>query len=345
MPPKKKTNRNGVSKTNGQAQTTRLTTSARPAPISIVSSNQRPNQQNVTKLSGSDFITALTVQPNPRSTESRILASFPISPSAYPGTRLSSLSNLWERFRFTQATLRYVPAVPMTLACQLIVYIDTDPLDDPLNIKGEAELIRQATAQAKSQQFNFNTPKNISLVMRKDDQMYYTGIDKQNLRFSQQGTAYIIQITECVNFNGETIPKAITAGSIYLDWNVCLSTPQINPSALTCPPEEEDTKNLFQANTIYSPLFTLNPNSTYIFVLDVSFFEVNPAVDNAIVWTSDRAITDDEIRFEANSLGVDVSGVVVATTGNDGKVQLNASANISIDLTGTINVTAYRLTC
>ena len=192
--------------------------------------NWRPVINSVQTMSGSDFFSTVEVQPNVSGT-GRIIAKVPISPSQYPGTRLTQLSNLWEFFKFTKFHLRWVPAVPTTLACQFVLYIDLDPSDDPTIISNEDALIRQAVAQTGAQQWNFHVPKTIPLAMRNDRQYYFTGIDKQNVRFSQQGAAYLIQITNPINFNGENIVSTLQAGSLFIDWTVQFSTPQLNPSA------------------------------------------------------------------------------------------------------------------
>jgi hypothetical protein len=162
----------------------------------------------------------------------KIIASFPISPSAYPGTRLTQLSNLWEFFKFDKFHVRWVPAVPTTLACQFVFYVDLDPSDDPTVILDEASLIRQAVAQTGAQQWNFHVPKRIPMAMRSDRQFYFTGLDKQNVRFSQQGKGYLIQITNPINFNGENLVDDIQAGSLFIDWTVAFNTPQINPEPI-----------------------------------------------------------------------------------------------------------------
>jgi hypothetical protein len=192
--------------------------------------NSRPIQNKLTTLSGSDFLTTIEVTPNPSVSE-RILKVLPISPSAFPGTRLTQMSQLWEFFKFTKFHVRYVPAVPTTLACQLVLYLDLDPTDDPTIITDPDSLIRQAVAQTGSQQWNFHTPKVIPLAMRSDRQFYFTGLDKQNVRFSQQGVAYLVQVTSPINFNGEPIQSKLEAGSLFIDWTVQFNIPQINPSA------------------------------------------------------------------------------------------------------------------
>jgi hypothetical protein len=92
-------------------------------------------------------------------------------------------------------------------------------------------LIRQAVAQTGAQQWNFNTSRTIPLASRRDDQFYYTGNDKQNLRFSRQGTGYLIQVTDPVAFDGTDIASDLVAGTLYIDWDCTFQTPQIEPAA------------------------------------------------------------------------------------------------------------------
>lgn len=194
---------------------------------------RRPNINTKFVERGSDFLGPLTVKAgsNISGAADRILLGKSISPSAFPGTRLTQLAPLWERYRFRRFKLRWVPAVPKTVACQLIVYQDTDPRDDPSIIPDADALIRQATAQTGSQQFNFICPMTIELAQRSDDQLYYTGPDKQNERFTRQGNFYVIQVTDPLNFNGEPLTEDFMAGSLYVDWECMFQVAQINPSA------------------------------------------------------------------------------------------------------------------
>ena len=196
-----------------------------------VNGNYRPMNNRVATFRGSDFLQTITVLPAPSQLE-RILAVLNISPSAFPGTRLTQLSQLYERYRFTSFRIRYVPAVPTTVACQLLLYLDTDPSDDPDVAPSVEALIRQGTAHTGSQQWNFNAPKNIMLPMRSDKQLYYTGDIKLNPRFSLQAKAFLIQVTNPVDFSGNPTAGEIVAGSLYIDWAVNMEQPQINPAAL-----------------------------------------------------------------------------------------------------------------
>ena len=215
---------------NGGAKTNTLGRVPRVFGAAYTTENRRPVNNNTVTLSGSDFITKIRVGPKTASTD-RIIATFPVTPSGYPGTRITQLSQLYERYRLMKFTARYVPAVPVTLACQLCLYIDLDPNDDPSSITDFDNLVRQAVAQTGAQQWNFITPKSIPIAMRKDDQLYYTGEDILNPRFTQQGTAYLIQITNPVNSTGEELTSSIEAGSIFIDWTCQFQTPQINPES------------------------------------------------------------------------------------------------------------------
>jgi hypothetical protein len=238
--------------------------SATALSYSAASSNVRPIQNGITKLSGSDFLQVATVRSGV-SGAGKIIASFPVSPSAYPGTRLTQLANLWEFFKFDKFHVRWVPAVPTTLACQFVFYVDLDPSDDPTVITDESALIRQAVAQTGAQQWNFHVPKRIPMAMRSDRQFYFTGADKQNARFSQQGKGYLIQITNPINFNGELLAGDLQAGSLFIDWTVSFNTPQINPE-----PVVSATTTLLPfapSDTVPVPLVPNPPNGTTQYVL------------------------------------------------------------------------------
>jgi hypothetical protein len=178
-------------------------------------------------LVGSDLIASVVTVVDPTAGATSILTKIPITPSAYPGTRLTALSNLWERYRFRKFNLRFVSAMPLTVGCQLVVYLDTDPTDDPSGLPFE-QIMRQATAQTGSQQFNFNRDKVVQLAQRIDNQFYYTGIDKENIRFTQQGTFYVLQISTVNDINGVPASTPLVCGNLYIDWEIEMQIPQIN---------------------------------------------------------------------------------------------------------------------
>ena len=79
--------------------------------------------------------------------------------------------------------------------------------------------------------------------MRADDQLYYTGVDRQNERFSRQGTLYVVQVTDPVGFDGSEV-DSIVAGSLYVDWQVEFQIPQIEPESQGSLPTFADRKSV-----------------------------------------------------------------------------------------------------
>lgn len=211
---------------NGNRVTNRMTPSVG---LMNVNSNYREMNNRTPVLKGSDLVTTVVAKPSTSivNPSDSILVNFTASPTSYPGTRLFQLSQLWERYRFISLRYRFVPAVPNTLACQFVMYVDTDPNDDPSAITDRDALIRQALAHTGAQQWNFNLPKNVMLPIRADNQLYYTGITSANERFSAMGRVFLLQITDPVNFNGALLTEPVIAGSLFVDWHIMFQTPQI----------------------------------------------------------------------------------------------------------------------
>jgi hypothetical protein len=224
---------------------------------------------------------------------------------------------------------RYVPAVPNTVACQFVMYIDTDPLDDPSSIADDDQIVRQAVSQAGSNQFNFNTTKVVPLIVRADNQYYYTGVDKQNLRFSLQGILYIIQVTDLINFNGELIPNDLACGSLFLDWVVSFSIPQINPTSLNSlrvvepvnfvKPEADNVPEIQtiadlapSTNYILTPAFFQQDFSTEPGVYSLTATPVDGEGSIRITIDPTSTTSTGSIRVKTDNLGTFALSVVVA---------------------------------
>ena len=118
----KKQNGKGGKAKNGNGTTQGSAMVKTSAPIQNLPAFKRSGVVGQTHLSGRDFVQRITVKANSEivNPSDRILLRQPISATSFPGTRLSALSQLWERYRWTQAVLEYVPAVPNTLAAQLV---------------------------------------------------------------------------------------------------------------------------------------------------------------------------------------------------------------------------------
>jgi len=343
---KTRKNGNGNGKRNGNRRS-RITTRQNIQTGSNGLSNQgaihRPMIARKFVEAGSDFLGPLTVRSSPNNTADRILLSNSISPSAFPGTRLTQMSNLWERYRFRKFRLRWVPAVPKTIACQLIVYQDTDPLDDPTIIPDADALVRQATAQAGSQQFNFINPMSIDLARRSDDQLYYTGADKQNERFNRQGNFYVIQVTDPLNFNGEAITSDIMAGSLYVDWVCEFQIAQINPTAVLTnnPPDQFSSPRITTARPIPigSPaavLGTVTTNGPSFLYLSGLKITRDPTVDSLTSVLVNDVQTNTVFKGLANSTGADTTPVSLPA----GTYDISITSTIGQNVLNTYTVSA-----
>jgi hypothetical protein len=112
-------------------------------PLMRTTANYRPMNNKVHQMSGSDFLSTVTVVPNITDPDDRILSVISVSPSLFTGTRLAVMSQLFERYRFVSFRVRYVPAVPTTLGCQLLSYLDTDPLTLQLSLMEISFFVRR----------------------------------------------------------------------------------------------------------------------------------------------------------------------------------------------------------
>ena len=325
------------------------------APLQNLPAFKRSGQNGQSHLTGRDFVQKLTVKAKADivTASDRILLRQPISASSFAGTRLSALSQLWERYRWTQAVMEYVPAVPNTLAAQLIAYIDTDPNDDPNVVVDADELLRQAVAQAGSRQWNFNTRMDVPLIIRKDDQLYYTGEDKQNPRFSQQGVLYILQVTDLINFNGELIASSLESGAIYIRWGCMFSMQQINPS-FSYPSPPPATAELVKVgeygflNTTTVTVTGLEPEKQYVVVpqkMQLGTSEPVPTGASALALLTVDAVGYPTVQIASANLdttytsgstgdlitegGIDTNVDVVIRAGTDGVLTATRSETIS----------------
>jgi hypothetical protein len=183
--------------------------------------------------------------------------------------------------------------VPTTLACQFAAYIDLDPLDDASIIQDPDSLVRQAVAQTGGQQWNFIAPHIIPLAKRADDQFYYTGETKNNERFTLQGKAYIIQVTDVLDINGVPVDtEELKCGSLFIDWTCQFNTAQINPESVSSlgPTTVEtptsiqslrrkDGKPSTQALDGAIDFAGLKPNARYIVSYGLAFASGNPEIE------------------------------------------------------------------
>ena len=69
------------------------------APVAYSAENRRQMNNRVVCLRGSDFLGTVTAKGVRTTAQDALLATFPVTPSGYPGTRVTQLSQLYERYR------------------------------------------------------------------------------------------------------------------------------------------------------------------------------------------------------------------------------------------------------
>lgn len=351
--PKPKANGKAKKNGNGNGQTRNsqpVTVSTMQRAIANSTQNARPAMTMPCTVSGTDFLAKLVVTTAPITTAARIIYSASISPSFFQGTRLTTFSNLYERYLFNKFQVRYVPAVPTTLACQLLAYIDTDPTDDPTSIADADALFRQAVAQSGSRQWNFISGQSIPLVIKRDKTLYYTGATRVAERLNLQGKVYILQITNPIAFDGAPIDSpTLEAGSLFMDWNVTFSTPQINPEAAqyvslgdvySLPAPALTKATGLMAFDGYLSFVDLEPNSTYIISprirVDPTGF---PTVNSILAFTAapprfrlgDNLDTSIQTRINLGIAGCSVSqgGTMFVRTSEEGVANIAFDNNVT----------------
>lgn len=303
--PKQKKQQTGKGTVKQQPRTTRLVANSSVASARNNVSVGRPISDQITRIRGKDYLRKLTLKAAPTTAADRILATFPITPSGYAGTRVTQLSPLWERYRFDAAFARFVTSLPTSVSCQLCMYIDTDPSDDPLIITDVEALVRQAVSAAGSRVWNASVSQSVPLVVRRDGQLYYTGNTKENVRLTQSGVGYIIQVTNPLNALGAPLEADLEAGSLYLDWDVTFSTPQIEPAAVVAAPR--DPKIEVVSNTIETPTTDWSLAATvadgelcFVAPYEMHSYAVAATADIHIELRITRSTGDEDIVYATN---------------------------------------------
>jgi hypothetical protein len=236
--------------------------------------------------------------------------------------------------------------------------MDTDPNDDPSQIIDTNSMIRLATSHAGSQQWNFNSPKTMEFARRGDDQMYYTGLERENKRFSQQGTGYLLQVTDPLDFNGAALATAIDAGSLYIDWTCEFETPQIEPEVaqpriMSPAPVVLNvlTSSLMTPNTV--PIGGFIPDATYVLTMRIRLPTTGTvggfANTDLIVRSGVYENSNNELRIEqATQYGIGQTSsnpqiIVLSVADKNGQITIQNTSNIISTDWAVMEILGYRI--
>jgi hypothetical protein len=150
-------------------------------------------------------------------------------PDAFPGTRLTQLAPLWERYCVRLWKFSYFPAVSAILPGQLVAYPEYDPLD---LLSGTPDArIRQAFAAMDSVVFNVYDEASVAFTRVDPYTDLYTDFREDDVRLSSIGRFVLM------NSVALSVAEAgISLGSIMMTYDIDFYIPQIGIPSVLSPP-------------------------------------------------------------------------------------------------------------
>lgn len=168
-------------------------------------------------ISGEDFVHTLELNPTPNSRNFAGAVLFPqyVNPWRIPGSRLTQFANLFQRFKFKRFTIRYIPAVPATVAGQIIMCTDTDATWAPVG--DTQDVVRMMMAHKDRIMFHvFDNARACIPGTSKPE--YMCDAQGQDIRVNNQGVFWAVLVTPVIKQDGGDWTNAV--GSFVLDWEI-----------------------------------------------------------------------------------------------------------------------------
>lgn len=185
-------------------------------------------------MSGIDFIRKVDVFPvQLMDGDIKLVASYDISPSSFPNTRLELISNSYQLYRFNKVKITYTSLLPTAVNGLFLGYIDTDPSDTSIldSIQTSNDILRIARSHQGSHQGKIRDNWSFNMPIRDDDQFFFIGEGDNNnssdRRFRKMGTLYIFQIGQATKFDGTPLTEELSAGALNIEWSCTFMNPQL----------------------------------------------------------------------------------------------------------------------
>lgn len=166
------------------------------------------------RITGCDLIGNVTIQPG-QNTVGVILYETLITPYMLPGSRLSNVAPLFQKYRIKRLTFKYITAVGSSTTGQLIDFYDYDPsnqfadLEDPTSGVGNITI---ASAHTRSCAFSPWQPH--TLTYGSQCPWLFTNDTGEDSRLSQAGQ-YVLMLAAPTTSSDD----AITLGALYMDYD------------------------------------------------------------------------------------------------------------------------------
>jgi hypothetical protein len=174
------------------------------------------------KLRGTEYLTTVEVSTTQVLDEATnpgdCLFSTPIHPRFFSGTRLLTLTRLYQKYRYIQLLVEYVPIVPSTQDGSLIAYFTYDPNENIFLQDDEDTRLREAMSHLGAQMFNVYTYGRTSIHNDDSSEFYFVHIGGDS-RLENQGT-FNIAAGSTFSPPLSTEATSITLGNLILHYEV-----------------------------------------------------------------------------------------------------------------------------
>jgi len=208
--PKRKRNRNN--KSQNQPLKRDQTVSGHPGRSSII-------------LSGRDRLGPITM-PATITPSTLILYQMPISPSSLETSRLSAMAKCFEKFKFHQFKVTFVPTVANTIGGQITMYVDPNP--DAVLVTGDTEAFnKDAMAHERSVITNITKRASVSLNTSAKNNTIDFFTDEsvtEDDKWTKQGL-FVVAASAAMSAAGVVLNDMVV-GILYVDWKVEFKQPQ-----------------------------------------------------------------------------------------------------------------------
>lgn len=176
--------------------------------------------------SGRDFVGSVSL-PVALDASNFLLLEQAITPEALSNTRVSYMARCWEKYRYTQCELEFVPAASSAVGGQLLAYFEMDAdADAPDTVEDAARI---GAAHQGAVVFNVYTPTVIKMPSRLGIRDFFTGRSTEK----RLGVQAVARVCALAGASGPGVTTTQPVGSFYLRWSVRFEGRQLEPETYT----------------------------------------------------------------------------------------------------------------
>lgn len=149
-----------------------------------------------------------------------VIATYPLTPESWTGTRLQIFAGLYEKWRLRRASLEWRPAVGTTTAGSFILYHDPDP-SDAAGSTG-ATLVRKAASAKARTEFQVYQPAKLAITPPSGTPPMFTDMPSgSDARLASYGNFFLV--------NDTPLPTVAALGNLYMTLEIEFQRPILEP--------------------------------------------------------------------------------------------------------------------